>query len=215
MTAFELMPEGGTQQDESAEPFVWPTGKGVTTTVEADVGAWLSSLGPLPPAAIDFVRIAAGAYMADRRTHRGVGFSRTIDLRVQLVDSGRWAALVESVADLLFWLTGDAWNLELSDDGLAVPDADDPSEPVSTVALLSGGLDSFCGAVLAGPADRLFLGQWDSPTVKGAQNRVGTWLEDAFGVPVAYEQIRLTQFERKKEGSNRSRSLLFLALASA
>lgn len=215
MTAFELMPEGGIRQDETAEPFVWPTGKGRTTTVEAEVGAWLSSLGPLPPAAIDFVRIAAGAYMADRRSSRRVGFSRTIDLRVQLVDSAPWAGLAGPVADLLVWLTGDVWRLELSDDGLAVPAAADPPEPVATVALLSGGLDSFCGAVLAGPADRLFMGQWDSPTVKGAQNRVGTWLEDAFGVPVAYEQIKLTQVEKKKEGSSRSRSLLFLALASA
>jgi len=215
MTAFELMPEGGTRQDETAEPFVWSTGKGVTSSVEADVGAWLSSLGPLPPAAIDFVRIAAGAYMADRRSSRGVGFSRTIDLRVQLVDSAQWAGLAEPVADLLFWLTGDVWRLELTDDGLAVPAAADPPEPVSTVALLSGGLDSFCGAVLAGPAERLFMGQWDSPTIKGAQNRVGAWLEDAFGVAVAYEQIKLTQSEKKKEGSSRSRSLLFLALASA
>lgn len=215
MTAFELLPEGGTQRNAGAEPFVWPTGHGANTTFISDWGAWLGALGRLPPAAIDFVRVAAGAYVADRRASRGVGFSRTIDLHVQLVDSVRWTHLVDSVADLLFWLTGDIWRLELSDDGLARPAPGDPLHQVSTVALLSGGLDSFCGAVIAGPADRVFLGHWDSPTIKGAQNAVGAWLSEALDGEISYAQIKLTQSEKKKEPSSRSRSLLFLALASA
>jgi 7-cyano-7-deazaguanine synthase in queuosine biosynthesis len=216
MNAFELLPEGGTPTLADAEAFWWPTGPGSSPTVVADTGAWLGSLGVAPETAIDLVRIAAGAYMADRRSSRGLTFSRTIDLRVQLVESEPFRDVVDEIADLLFWLTGDAWSVSLSDDGLAAPDTtDDAPAQVGTVALLSGGLDSFCGAVLAGADNRLFLGHWDSPTIKGAQNRVKTWLDAALDRDVEYQQLRLFQTEQKRESSSRSRALLFMALASA
>ncbi len=216
MSGFELLPEGGMPVVADAEAFWWPTGPGSTSTVVADTGAWLGSFGVVPATAIDLVRIAAGAYMADRRSSRGLTFSRTIDLHVQLVESEPFRDVVDEIADLLFWLTGDAWNLSLSDDGLtSSPPTDDAPAQVDTVALLSGGLDSLCGAVLAGAGNRLFLGHWDSPTIKGAQNRVKTWLDAAVEGDVEYQQLRLFQAEKKRESSSRSRALLFMALASA
>jgi|HubBroStandDraft_4_1064222.scaffolds.fasta_scaffold08687_3 hypothetical protein len=216
MSAFELLPEGGRPTSPGAEAFWWPTSSGSTTTVVADTGAWLGSLGVMPPPAIDLVRIAAGAYMADRRSPRGSSFTRTIDLHVQLVESEPFRDAIDEIADLLFWLTGDAWSLALSDDGLAAPDpSDNAPARVGTVALLSGGLDSFCGAVLAGADDRLFLGHWDSPTVKGAQNRVKAWLDTALEGGVEYQQLRIVQSEQKCESSSRSRALLFMALTAA
>lgn len=217
MTSFEILPEGAVVKIATAESFVWPTGKGATSTVVTDVGAWLGSLGAVPPVVIDLVRIAAGAYMADRRSPRGEGFTRTISLHVQLVDTTPWADAVAEIAGLLHWLTGDAWQLELTNDGLPVPapPAVEPLAPVATVALLSGGLDSFCGAALSDPDSSLFLGHWDNPTVKGAQNSVKRWLDAAFGRSVMYEQIRVVQANQKRESSSRSRALLFMALAVA
>ena len=216
MSGYELVPEGGTSMLEDAEPFWWPTGPGSTTTVVADTGAWLGSLGVVPAAAVDLVRVAAGAYMADRRSSRGLTFSRTIDLHVQLIESEPFRAIIDDIADLLAWLTGDEWHLSLSDDGITVPaSGDEDPDEVDTVALLSGGLDSFCGALLAGAENRLFLGHWDSPTVKGAQNRVKSWLDAALDGDVAYEQLRIFQTATRRESSSRSRSLLFMALASA
>jgi 7-cyano-7-deazaguanine synthase in queuosine biosynthesis len=216
MTSFELLPEGAAPTGAGAEVFSWPAAKGSTPSVITDVGAWLTSVGKLPPAAIDLVRIAAGAYMADRRSPRGAGFTRTMSLHVRLVRSEPWTDIVDEVADLLFWLTGDRWLIELSDDGLVVPATDvEHAQGADAVALLSGGLDSFCGAVLAGTERRVFLGHWDSSTVKGAQNSVKRWLETTFKSPVIYEQVRLVQATQKRESSGRSRSFLFLALAVA
>jgi len=213
---FELIPEGSTATMSDAEVFVWPTGKAATDSVITDVGAWLGQLGPVPAVAIDLVRLAAGAYMADRRSARNQGFSRTIELHVQLVDPEPWQGSLDDLADLLFWLSGDIWHITVSADGLAVPGAvGDPPEDVDTVALLSGGLDSFCGAVIAGTANRLFLGHWDNPTIKGAQNAMKRWLDSALGGELHYEQLRIVQGAKKRESSSRTRSLLFMALASA
>jgi 7-cyano-7-deazaguanine synthase in queuosine biosynthesis len=213
---FELIPEGSSATISGAEAFVWPSGKGATESVVTDVGAWLGQLGSVSAAAIDLVRLAAGAYMADRRSARNQGFSRTIELHVQLVDPAPWEGLLDDVADLLFWLSGDIWHISVSADGLALPGViGDPPPEVSTVALLSGGLDSFCGAVIAGSEDRLFLGHWDNPTIKGAQNAVKRWLDSALEGDVHYEQLRIVQAAKKRESSSRTRALLFMALAAA
>jgi len=216
MTTFELLPEGATPSLSDAEHFWWPASAGSTPSVIADTDAWLRTIGEVPTANVDLVRIAAAAYMADRRSGRGVTFSRTIYLHVQVIDSEGLRAVVDEIAGLLFWLTGDEWLLTLSNDGLPVPPVTrDAPAPVSAVALLSGGLDSFCGAVLAGPTDRLFLGHWDNPTIKGAQNKVGAWLRDLYADDFAYEQVRLVQAGKTKDSSSRSRSFLFMTLASA
>ena len=170
----------------------------------------------MPVAAVDLVRLAAAAYMADRRSSRNQSFSRTIKLHVQLVDPEPWQGPLDDAADLLFWLSGDIWQITASADGLAVPAAmGDPPCEVGTVALLSGGLDSFCGAVIAGTVDRLFLGHWDNPTIKGAQNAIKRWLDSSVEGDIRYEQLRIVQGAKKRESSSRTRSLLFMALASA
>jgi 7-cyano-7-deazaguanine synthase in queuosine biosynthesis len=213
---FELLPEGAVPAIAGAELFVWPQKAGSTTTVASGVGAWLDELGSVSHRAIDLVRIAAGAYMADRRSPRGQGFCRTIELHVQLVDTGPWLEVLDVVAGLLFWLSGDTWSLSVSSDGVAVPTTTAARpDPVGTVALLSGGLDSFCGAVLSRAEGRLFLGHWDSPTIKAAQNAIKSWLDSSLDGDFRYEQLRIVQTQKKLESSARSRSLLFLALAAA
>ncbi len=213
---FEILPEGIEPRVPDATGLVWPRGKGATSTVSTDLGAWLGSFGAVPSAAIDLVRITAGAFMADRLTPRGQGFTRTIGLHVRLVRTAEWFDVVERVADLLHWLTGDHWTIELSDDGIAAPaPINDAPSPVDTVALLSGGLDSFCGAVISGPERRLFLGHGDNSLVKSAQNAVRVWLDAAFGSDVLYEQVRVVQATPKKESSSRSRAVFFMALGVA
>lgn len=217
MITFELRPEGTIAYEEDAHQLVWPKTGGESETVRTNLDPWLRGLGVQSDAAIDLVRIAAGAYMADRLSARGVGFSRTIRLHVQVVDVARWDSSCDLVADLLYWLTGDTWQLELSEDGLKQPDVSSPSaSPVDTVALLSGGLDSLCGALIAPDSpQRLLLGHWDNSTVKAAQDRSWGWLSTDGGASSAYRQIRVTQVESKREASTRSRAFLFMALAIA
>jgi len=214
--AFELRPEGTAAHADGAHQLVWPTAGGQNETVRASMDPWLGVLGAPSDAATDLVRIASGAYMADRLSPRRTGFSRTIRLHVQVVDAARWEASCNLVADLLHWLTSDTWLLELSNDGLERPETEPAAEPAETVALLSGGLDSFCGALLARDASpRLLVGHWDNSTIKGAQNRTWGWLCEDGGIGYPYRQIRVTQAEEKREASSRSRALLFTALAIA
>ena len=216
MIAFELMPEGATAHADAAHQLLWPAVAGENETVRASIGAWLGSFGAPSDGAIDLVRIASGAYMADRLSPRRTGFSRTIRLHVQVVDASPWGAACGLVADLLHWLTSDTWQLEFSDDGMERPDDDVAAEPAGTVALLSGGLDSFCGALLGrDEPSRLLVGHWDNSTVKGAQDRTWEWLSGDGDIGSMYRQIRLTQAEKKREASSRSRALLFTALAIA
>jgi hypothetical protein len=216
MTEFELLPEGADANAARAHQLVWPADGRETPTVRAAVDPWLRRLGTRSNASIDLVRIAAGAYMADRLSPRRTGFSRTIRLHVRLINTAGWGAAAEGVADLLHWLTADTWRLNLADDGLARPDPDETPAAARMVALFSGGLDSFCGALLASKDEsRRLVGHWDNPTVKAAQDRSWAWMTDDGGLPFAYEQIRLSQTEQRREGSTRSRSLLFIALALA
>ena len=146
-----------------------------------------------------------------------MGYSRTINLCVRLVEPAPWEASIDSVCDLLHWLTGDSWNLELSSDGLQRPtcSAIEADSKVKSVSLLSGGLDSLCGALLHDNEPRLLLGHWDNTTVKAAQNRSYAWLSSALTGCPPYYQVQLTQTAPKREPSSRSRSLLFLSLAVA
>jgi 7-cyano-7-deazaguanine synthase in queuosine biosynthesis len=214
---YELLLEGGRAHVRGAHRLVWSVTQRESNTVRASIDPWLRQLGAPANAAIDLVRLAAAAYMVDRLTKRRSGFSRTIDLHVHVTDPTRWDGPLDDTADLLFWLTGDTWNLEVSGEEVARPAkgiVDATSGDV--VVLLSGGLDSFCGAALSNrDQPRVFLGHWDNSTVKHAQDESWRWLTEHGGIASPYRQIQLTQVEEKRERSTRSRALLFMALAAA
>lgn len=215
MGAFELLPQEASPNVSLATTLEWPSQPGRTDTVAATLDPCLTQLGPAPIPAIDLVRVATGAYLADRLSPRGQGFSRTIEFHVHLIDPSRWGEAAEVAAALLHWLTGDHWRLVLHEDRRARLD---PAavEGAESVTLLSGGLDSFSGAIItaAAGAHPLHLGHWDNPTVKGAQNAVRAWLDDALPKPPCYLSVSVTSVARR-EGSSRSRSFLFMALAVA
>lgn len=214
---YELLPEGGRAHVRGAHRLVWPVTKRESVTVRTSVDPWLRQVGAQADAAVDLVRLAGAAYMADRLTKRPSGFSRTIDLHVHVTDPTRWDGPLNDTADLLFWLSGDTWNIEVSGEDVDRPEggvAD--ATPADVVALLSGGLDSFCGAALADREEpRVFLGHWDNPTVKRAQDQTWIWLTEQGGTVMPYRQILLTQVEEKQESSTRSRAFLFMALAAS
>lgn len=213
MSGFELRPIGGDPQREDFTQLIW----GLPTSVNANVDAWLASLGPVAPAAIDLVRVAAGAYMADRQVPRRAGYTRTIQLHVQVTDADRTVPTLDQLSSLLHWLTADLWELSVGTEDLRRPEpVEAPKESPEAVALLSGGLDSMAAAVVgANGASRVFIAHWDNPTVKASQDRVWNWLKDVPGMEATYRQVRIAEAAGKREESTRSRSLLFFALAAA
>lgn len=197
----------------------WPVNGHETTTVESDL-AW--NLSPLPGVTretTDLLHLAAGAYMADRLTSRGVRFSRDLALEVAVLAPDAWTDdLLDDVAELLGWLTGDTWNVTVT----AAPDADLPeSLPTGVtgpVSLLSGGLDSFLGAIdlLQSGQHPSFVGHKDSATaVRHAQAAAHCWLERSFAPAPSYTRVALSQAGRRAEPSSRSRSLMFLSIGVA
>jgi 7-cyano-7-deazaguanine synthase in queuosine biosynthesis len=217
VTVYELFPEGDNARVRDAHRLVWPVTDRTSDTVRTSLDPWLRQVGRPAATAIDLVRLAAGAYIADRLTPRRAGFSRTIDLHVHLTDPGPWDGPLGDVANLLFWLTGDDWYLEASGERLHRPAGDlVEATAADVVSLLSGGLDSFCGAVLAAADEpRITLGHWDNTIVKRAQDESWTWLTEHAAATPPYLQVQLTQVEAKRERSTRSRALLFMAIAAA
>lgn len=199
----------------------WPAAAGETDTIRSDLGWWLPLLGRVPDQAIDLVRIAGGAYVADRLSARPTAFTRRLQLTVEVADPAPWhGEAANQLAQLFSWLTGDTWELELVQDPTTRPGLPDESPDVAaSVALLSGGLDSYLGALhLLSTLDDapLFVGHYDTPTaVRRAQNTIRSWLQDSYETVPSCTQLAFTQVAVKKESSSRSRSLLFVALGVA
>ena len=200
----------------------WPTAAGETATVKSGLGWWLSSLGDVPNQAIDLTRIAGAAYLADRLSERPTAFTRRLHLTVEVADTKSWEGeAANQVAQLLSWLTGDRWAIDLVRDPTARPEPSNKESPEAarSVALLSGGLDSFLGALhlLSTLGDApLFVGHYDTATaVRRAQNTIRTWLQGSYATAPSYTQAEFTQAADKREASSRSRSLLFIALGVA
>jgi 7-cyano-7-deazaguanine synthase in queuosine biosynthesis len=222
-------------QDPDATPLRWPEHPGATATVRSELGWFLEPWNGVPPTAIDLVRVAAGAYLTDRLTPRGTAFTRSLHLSVAVTTPNAWTQEIrDDTADLLHWLTGDQWALTIIGDDTsartrtsAPPPAPSllppgsptaPAERAQSVTLLSGGLDSFLGAVhlLRIDPNVDFLGHRDAATaVQGAQRRLEHWLAKRFSPVPSYTRVALRQAEAVAENTNRSRSLLFAALGVA
>lgn len=219
MSQFELLPTDASQFDPGAHPLRWSRTSGSTGSVSGNLDWTLTRLGATQAVASDLLRICAGAYLADRLTSRGQTFTRTIELTVHVTESAAWTAdAVGQVAHLLWWLTGDDWTIRVvpaePSDASESPD----QQPVDEVVLLSGGLDSLCGAVdrLNNGTSRLFLSHADGTTaVQYAQRRVREWLTERATTSPKFLAVTFAQAQAKAESSSRSRSLLFAALATA
>jgi 7-cyano-7-deazaguanine synthase in queuosine biosynthesis len=220
MTTFELRPSTSTLIIPIAEQLVWSDDAPHQGRVHSDLDPWLTTFGPAPDHAIDLVRFGTGAYLADQLSRRLTTFSRTIDLAVHVLDAVAWTDdVLADLADLMASLTGDTWRLTaLPTDGVRmVPDPDREAPALTRVALLSGGLDSFAGAVLSSADPGVaYLGQWDQPGVKAAQNAIRSWFHRS-DRRIEYVQVRhgVRDAKTKRDRTTRSRSFLFMTLGIA
>jgi 7-cyano-7-deazaguanine synthase in queuosine biosynthesis len=221
MKHYELLAPQEAAVAPHAEHLWWPL-KGQESEIRTGLDWELTTYGDVSDAAADLLHIASAAYLADLRTGRPTTFSRQLAITVHVHNPKMWTGPAgETVTDLLAWVSGDEWTLravaigkhaETPDQALAPPH----QSPTDTM-LLSGGLDSFCGAVdhLATARDRVHIGHLDSATsVKHAQRTVNTWLTQQ--VPeFTWIRDELRPRPKKQENTTRTRSLLFMAMAIA
>lgn len=142
-----------------------------------------------------------------------------------VADPDGWGDQAGALAGLLRTLTSDSWSLTFTE--ARPPRRRPPADPHSSdlVLLFSGGADSLSGALVAHAEGRtpLLTSHWDFTITGGIQNRLIDQLTSFWNDAPPKQKVRLgrrtTQIGSgvplRKEGSSRSRSLLFLALGLA
>ncbi len=214
-----------------------PVGTPAERVVARNVLGTLQDGGLAPTqGAVDLYRFAVAAYVADQRVHRSDydGWTRPLALHVPVPDVAPWQRASGSLTEFLRFLTGDAWSVYpykaetariagaegAPGDDTGATGADGPAG----VCLLSGGLDSFLGAAQALTSGGRWL--FVSHQAKGsanhqspAQERVATALASEFGADrvsrLTFDVSRLKMpGKQKAEGTQRSRSAVFLALGT-
>lgn len=218
MNTLELMPGGSTGSE--AITCAWPAKPGNSDEIQTEIGWSMSELGPAAVSAKDFLRIVAAAYLADRTVSRPqLAMLRDLHIVVHVEQPEAWTVLMlDRVADLLHWLSGDTWRITLvqADPGPEHTRPGTPVESVEAVSLLSGGLDSLCGALLQldHTDTTVFLGHRDSSTsIRRAQEAVRTDLL-ARRPDFTYLRYAFRPLLPRREPTPRTRSLLFQAIAT-
>lgn len=220
---------------------------GRTFVLDIDFSAIVDRSRMVRPRSLDFLVIAATVYAIDKIVPRRLAsdrWTRTLDVSLPLQEPAAWTAACEALEESVSFLTGDIWTFTFTSapKGFQQKRANRrklpkgyPRSPV--VSLLSGGLDSFIGAldVLADHPDSnlMFVSHYDGHVSgpKSDQENLRRFLESKFtghlshlrvrtGVSVK-EEIRKAEGEDKESDSSgkykfetsfRSRSLIFLGL---
>jgi hypothetical protein len=216
----------------------------VTSMVDCldDLGAWEFGMNNLLGAAkvrglqpnevaFDLALLAIAVMGADTRISRAAhaqdGWTREITLYLPVSDVSRWSAQSPLLTRMLNFLTGDRWAFVFRARPKEHVHAVDAPEELemggySCVSLLSGGLDSFIGAIdlLDRNEVPIFVSHYWQGITSEYQAGVVTALEREFG-PSKVDSVRIHSGLRHgaiknggEENTQRSRSFLFFALAS-
>jgi len=185
---------------------------------------------------LDFLVICACVYAVDKIVPRASSpdrWTRELDVSIPVRNLDTWAAATDALAEAVSFLTGDRWSFEFTaaarnfsrrrQNRRSQPRGF-PKSPV--VSLLSGGLDSFIGAIdllYKDPnAKPLFVSHYDGHVSGPAkdQDNVRMLLTRKYGQRLRHLQVRTgvvvedaTEEKYQFETSFRSRSLIFLGLA--
>lgn len=180
-----------------------------------DLDWHLTAFGYVSDAALTLARTGAAIFLADRAVSRNeLRQRREIHLIVPVPDPDLANTAAAVVAELAGFVTGDDWLIEFEDDPTERPEGVVKNFEASEVSLLSGGLDSFCGALIGGVGDRLFLSHSDASVVKYSQNQAIPHIPGF--APKNHVPVRLAARKPfNREASRRSRSILFMALGVA
>jgi 7-cyano-7-deazaguanine synthase in queuosine biosynthesis len=191
----------------------------------------------LPLTARLLLAFGSAVYCVDKlslRNQSADGWTRELPVEISGHGTEPLQAVAADLEQLLEFLTGDHWALDISPrkSKKAQAAVEVPGD-FETVCLFSGGLDSLCGAIdiLEQGKSACLLSHHEGGIISGSQTRLAQRLTDHYGVDrVHHEQIwigpapphpdQATQLPPDdREETTRSRSLLFIlagvALASS
>lgn len=188
-----------------------PTHGSVGTTLKKKI--LRSKLSPAPRA-WDLLSLALAVVSADLSGHRDRspdGWTRELDLTVSVVDAPFWNANAVTIEKLLAFLTTDRWTIRFIENGiLPVPASTTIFPSEDCVVLLSGGLDSYVGAIdIVSNGHKPFA---VSQTVRGDAKKQRLFASQIGG---GIRQIQINHNAKlpdmESPASQRARSIVFLA----
>lgn len=179
--------------------------------------------------AIDLFLIAMSVYAADtrisRKYHAQDEWTREIDLYLPVSNLDLWNQNTQLLSNLLQFLTGDRWTFHFRSRPteyrmLAHTARPDLFTEIDHISLLSGGLDSFIGAIdtLDSGQKPLFISHHNDAVTSSVQNYCLNALKEHFGDDSFYSikshvGFSSELFSSGYEDTTRSRSFLFYTLA--
>ncbi|KGO91014.1 Qat anti-phage system QueC-like protein QatC [Flavobacterium subsaxonicum] len=187
----------------------------------------LRTLGFTPEnTAYDLLHIALAIYTADqtvsRQTNGFQGWSRYLTVYFPVNDKALWDSVKEMLENYIGFLSGDKWAFEFRQNETIRTFQHQlvrNPENYTKVSLLSGGLDSFIGAVdlLSDNEKPYFISHYKTGTESSTQVKIYNALETKFGKGSFkghkfYVQPNQQNILAEKENSSRARSLLFICL---
>jgi len=178
--------------------------------------------------ALDLLHLSLGIYTTDqvvsRKVHGFQEWSRHFKLYMPVSSLDKWENAKEDLQKLISFLSGDKWEIYFRQN--TVPEGkqikllkEDNPNKIETVALFSGGMDSFIGAIdlLESKKKVAFVSHYKRGADKSAQTKLYENLRKKYGDKSFinyqfYVQPNQQQAEASKEESSRARSFLFLCL---
>jgi 7-cyano-7-deazaguanine synthase in queuosine biosynthesis len=164
-----------------------------------------------------FATVAIAVFLADKmfsRPNTEDRWTREIALNVP---AGSFGAALQSMTEVLQYLSGDAWTIHGRLDTPRIGARTYYKDPFSpdTVCLLSGGTDSLVGSInaLEDGKKLLLVSHFESTIDARVQNSLVRELQRAYGAEnVRHRSVKLCA-ATAVEKSARTRSLLYIALA--
>ena len=180
---------------------------------------------------VDFLLLGSAVLTVDKNVSRldnsEDSWTRELALSLPVSNPALWTGVAPQIISALEFLTGDKWTLEFrARPGTRAILARPPSQPtnlgIDCISLLSGGLDSFIGAIdlLSAGQRVLFVSHSAVGTDSGRQRHLVNALGNQFLNNQPFHlraSIRLQSAHldnRKKEDTERSRSFLFYSIAA-
>ncbi|HWM49120.1 MAG TPA: Qat anti-phage system QueC-like protein QatC [Xanthobacteraceae bacterium] len=166
------------------------------------------------PRAWDFLSIALSVVTADLAGHRAKspdGWTREFELQIAVGDQKFWHAHAKELQELLGFLTTDRWRIKFIGGGFQpAPPKDVILPKEDSVVLISGGLDSFIGAIdLAAAGHKPFA---VSQSVRGDNDKQDEFVS-LIGEGLSHLRLNHNVVVPHAEAmpSQRARSIAFLA----